>query len=182
MFGWLRRGPTRPGTALAMIGPRSSDHVLVLGASGAAVAAESGAVTRLNGRTVLVGHGADAATRTEQAAAKAGAIVEFIETPPATATLPFGAATFHIVVIADLAVGSTDAGPTLADATRVLQPGGRIILIFGEPARGMFAALKPAPPPEKEAVLNLLVRAGLVAGRLLAMSEGVAYFEARKAR
>ncbi|HEX5069939.1 MAG TPA: methyltransferase domain-containing protein [Vicinamibacterales bacterium] len=180
MFGWFRREAARPGTALAMIGARASDHVLFLGARDASVAAESGTITRLNGRTVVVGRGEDDAARADQAAAKAGAIVEFVDAP--LTELPFAASTFKIVVIHNLAMGSTETTSTLGEATRVLQPGGRIILMFGETARGVFGSLNPPPPPESDSVVNLLIRAGLVAARRLAVSEGVTYFEARKAR
>ena len=180
MFQWFRRGPARPGTALAMIGARASDHVLFLGARDASVAAENGTITRLNGRTVVVGHGDEDARRVEQSAAAAGAIVEFTDAP--LTQLPFADETFQIVVVHNLAIGSTDASLTLAEATRVLHAGGRIILMFGESARGVFGALSPPPAPETEPVVNLLVRAGLVAARRLAASEGVTYFEARKPR
>ena len=180
MFGWLRRGTARPDTALAMIGARASDHVLFLGARNPSVAAENGTITRLNGRTVVAGQGADAATRAEQAAASAGAILEFVDAPPGA--LPFADSTFHIVVIHDVAVGSTEAATVLAEAARVLEPGGRIILIFGEPARGMFGSLNPPPPPETDTVVTLLIRAGFTAARRLASAEGVTYFEARKPR
>ena len=70
----------------------------------------------------------------------------------------------------------------LDQAIAVLQPGGRIIVTFGAPARGMLGSLNPPPPPDTDVVVNLLVRAGLVASRKLAASEGVTYFEARKAR
>jgi len=180
MFGWLRRGPARPDTALAMIGSRASDDVLFWGARDPAVAAENGTITRLNGRTVVAGRGSAEKARVEAAAVKAGAILEFVDAP-ATA-LPFAASTFHIVVIQNLAVGSADATPTIAEAVRVLQPGGRIVLTFGEPARGPFGAINSPPPPVTDGVIMLLTRAGLVASRRLAESEGVAYFEARKSR
>jgi hypothetical protein len=180
MFGWLRRGPARPDTALAMIGSRASDNVLFLGARDPSVAAENGTITRLNGRTVVVGHGPAEHARVDDAAGKAGAILEFVDAP--LTALPFTADTFHIVVIPDLAIGSTDATPTVAEAMRVLQPGGRIILIFGEPARGMLSALNAPPAPASEVVVVLLQRAGFVAARKLAESGGVTYFEARKSR
>jgi ubiquinone/menaquinone biosynthesis C-methylase UbiE len=163
-----------------MIGARSSDQVLFLGGRDASVAAECGTITRLNGRTVVVGQGADAATRTKDAAARAGAIVEFVDSP--AAELPFAAATFRIVVIDNLAIGAADATAALNEAARVLESGGRIILMFGETVRGMIASLNPPPPPEPEKVITPLVRAGLVAARRLAAAEGITYFEARKPR
>ena len=180
MFGWLKRGPARPDTALAMIGSRASDDVLFLGARDPTVAAENGTITRLNGRTVVAGQGAADKARVEDAAGKAGAILEFVDTP--LTALPFAAATFHIVVIRDLALGSADATPVVAEAMRVLQPGGRIILIFGEPARGMLSALNPPPTPAADTVVILLQRVGFAAARRLAEEAGVSYFEARKAR
>jgi SAM-dependent methyltransferase len=163
-----------------MIGSRASDDVLFLGVRDPAVAAENGTITRLNGRTVVAGRGSAEKARVEAAAVKAGAIVEFVDAP--LTELPFAAGTFHIVVIPDLAVGSAEATPTVAEAVRVVQPGGRIILMFGEPARGMLGSLNPAPQPASDVVVMLLTRAGLVASRRLAEAEGVTYFEARKGR
>jgi SAM-dependent methyltransferase len=163
-----------------MIGTRASDAVLFLGARDPSLAAENGTITRLNGRTVVVGQGAEAATRSEQAATKAGAILEFVDAP--VTALPFEAEAFQIVVVQDLALGSADGVSTLAEAVRVLKPGGRIMLIFGEPARGVLGSLNPPPAPATEVVVTLLQRAGLIAARRLALTEGVAYFEARKAR
>ncbi len=180
MFGWLRRGPARLDTAVAMIGVRAHDDVLFLGAGDPSLAAETGTITRLNGRTVVAGRGADAEARIEQAAAKTGAIVEFVDTP--AATLPFADGAFQIVVLAHLAAGTPDGTATLSEAVRVLRPGGRIILVFGEPARGLLGQLNVPPPPATDVIVIQLQRAGLVAARRLAQAEGVTYFEARKAR
>lgn len=181
MFRWFRRAPALPDAALAMVGPRPSDEVLFLGAKDPSLAAETGAITRLNGRTVVVGQGADAGKRIDQAATQAGAILEFVDAP--FTPLPFDAATFHIVVAPIAAEWWTEYASSLAEAARVLRPGGRIVVIIGERSRGPFR-VSPARPPAlaTDAVLALLKSSGFIAARQLAETDGVTYYEATKSR
>ena len=181
MFGWMKRTPSLPDTALAMVGPRSSDEVLVLGAEDPSLAAEIGAITRLNGRTVVVGEGRSQETATTRAAEKAGALLEFTDAP--LVPLPFGDATFHIVVVSDLTDWPRDlCAPRLAEAIRVLQPGGRLVVLTGKPRRSRLTLAKDRPTLSSELVLGLLSNSDLLATRRLAEADGVAYYEARKAR
>jgi hypothetical protein len=91
--------------------------------------------------------------------------------------------TFHIVVVPVVAAGWTQYVTTIAETARVMRPGGRIVLIVGEPARGVFrgSTLKQAGPAP-DAVVAMLTTGGFVAARKLAEADGVAYYEARKAR
>lgn len=181
MFGWLKAGTSRPATWLAMIGPRAADAVLVLGAREPSIAAEIGTVTRLNGRTVVVDEGAGAAEATERAAEIAGALLEFVAAP--ADALPFDAATFHIVVTPELADWPAERRvQRLYEAVRVLQPGGRVVVMIGGPGRGLFGKFARRPSLDTDTVLNLLTRSGLLAGRRLAETDGIAFYEARKAR
>lgn len=164
-----------------MIGPRAADAVLVLGAREPSVAAEIGTVTRLNGRTVVVDESAGAAAAIERAAEITGALLEFVPAP--ADALPFDTATFHIVVTPELADWPAERrAPRLAEAVRVLQPGGRIVVMIGGPGRGPFGKFARRPSLDTDAVLGLLTRSGLLAGRRLAETDGIAFYEARKAR
>jgi SAM-dependent methyltransferase len=181
MFGWLKAGASGPATWLAMVGPRAADAVLVLGAREPSIAAEIGAVTRLNGRTVVVDQGAGAAAATERAGEIAGALLEFVAAP--AEALPFDTATFHIVVAPELADWPAEQrAPRLAEAVRVLQPGGRVVVMVGGPGRGPFGKFARRPSLDTDTVLGLLTRSGLLAGRRLAETAGFTFYEARKAR
>ena len=163
-----------------MIGPRAADNVLFIGANRPAFAAEVGAVTRLNGRTVVIGDKALEAT-VDRAAEQTGALLEFSAAP--LDTLPFASNTFNIVVTTELAEWPAEVrGPRLAEAVRVLQRGGRVIVIVGGPGEGLLGKFTSRPTLDVNDVLNLLTRCGLFATRKLADANGVAYYEGRKAR
>jgi ubiquinone/menaquinone biosynthesis C-methylase UbiE len=177
-MGWFKRGLPPHQTALAMIGARAGERVLFAGAAAADLAAEVALVTGLNGRTLVVDPAEGARERVERAAAEAGALVDF-EAAPATAP-PVDDDSVDIVVLAIEPGGSVaDVDRTVAGAAlRVLRPGGRIVVRRPAKRAGLFAA-RAAPDAS---VTDALSRAGAVAVRHLADADGVAYFEARKAR
>ncbi len=182
MFRWFRRAAPARETGVAMVDPRAGNSLLVIGTSHARLAAACAAVTGLNGRAVIVGRGATDQKVVEDAAAAAGALVEFLDAP--ASMLPLDPNTFDVVVLAhgtDL-THAIDAA-TLAEALRVAKPAGRIIVITGEKRPGILGTLqntKPAPNPGQ--VIEALKSAGGVAVRRLAGVEGIGYFEARKPR
>jgi SAM-dependent methyltransferase len=176
----MKRDAAGPATSLAMIGPRAADSVLFLGAERPQFAAEVGAVTRLNGRTVVVGDPAHQAGL-DRAAENAGALIEFVAAP--LDRLPFDPSTFHIVVTADVAEWADEVRlPRLAEAMRVLQPGGRMVVIVGGTGQGLVGRFQRRATLAADEVLNLLIRCGLTATRQLADSNGIKYFEGRKSR
>lgn len=193
MFRWFRTASPVRETGIAMVDPRQGDTLLVilmaptgapvtLGSANAALAASCAAVTGLNGRTVVVGRGPAEQRQTEAAAAAAGALLEFVDAPPAM--LPLDSDVFDVVVIARLTSDATmNAGGVLAEAIRVTRPAGRIVVITGQKRAGIFGVLQTPPPaPSSDEVLALLKTVGGVAARRLASVEGVSYFEARKPR
>lgn len=185
MFRWLRPAPAGPAASLAMLGPKPADAALIIGtrgAGGAAVAADMGAVTRLNGRTVVADTGADAETAVARAAERTGALVEFVDAP--ADALPFDAASFTLVILPELAAWPDDRrAARLAEAVRVLQPGGRVAVLMGGAGGGLVGRFRAhAPSLDDDTTVALLGRSGLVAARRLAQTEGVTYFEARKPR
>ena len=166
-----------------MVAARAADTVIVLGAPGpaeAALAAEIGVETGLNGRTVVIDVGAEARARVEAAATKAGALVEF-EWAPVT-MLPIDSATFDVAVI-NRQLASLDGQNRIAccaEALRIIKPTGRVVIIEGVRRPGLFGLFQtkiPGLPPED--VQDALKRAGAKAVRLLADVDGVVYFEAK---
>lgn len=165
-----------------MVDPRAGNSLLVIGTSHPRLAAACAAVTGLNGTAVIVGRGPSEQKLVEDAAAGAGALVEFVDAP--AAMLPLDTDTFDVVVIAQRsdATHANDAA-IVAEAFRVTKPSGRVIIVTGEKRAGIFGALQSATPgPKPEAVIATLKAGGGVAVRKLAGVEGVSYFEARKPR
>lgn len=166
-----------------MVGARAADSIAVLGAPGAteaALAAEIGLETGLNGRTVVIDVGPDARARVEAAAAKAGALVEF-EWAPVT-MLPLDAGTFDVAVV-NRQLAALDGRNRIAcceEALRIIKPTGRVVVIEGVRRHGLFGLLpttRPGLPPDE--VKEALARAGAKAVRLLADVDGVVFFEAK---
>jgi ubiquinone/menaquinone biosynthesis C-methylase UbiE len=182
MFGWFRTAAPARETGVAMVDPRGGNSLLVIGTAHPRLAATCAAVTGLNGRAVIVGRGATEQKLVEEAAAAAGALVEFVDAP--AAMLPLDTDTFDVVVVAqrtDITHANDQA--IFAEAFRVAKPAGRVIIVTGEKRAGIFGALQSATPtPKPEVVIAALKAAGGVAVRRLAGVEGVSYFEARKPR
>jgi len=166
-----------------MVAARAADTVAVLGAPGpieAALAAEIGVETGLNGRTVVIDVGAEARARVETAATKAGALVEF-EWAPVT-MLPIDSATFDVVVInRQLASPDGQNGVSCCQgALPVNQPSGRAHIIEGVRRPGIFGLFPTRIPGlAPDDVQDALKRAGAKAVRLLADVDGVVFFDAK---
>jgi SAM-dependent methyltransferase len=175
-MGWFKQGPSPHQTGLAMIGAKAGSRVLFIGADAAALAAQVALVTGLNGRTLVVARGPGARERIERAAAEAGALVEFDDAP--AAMLPVEPDAFDIVVLVagESGVTASNLRDTVAEALRVVRAGGRLIVRTAAKRGGMFGR-SAAPDVDP---LDVFVRSGAVAGRLLATAEGVSYYEARR--
>jgi hypothetical protein len=170
MFGWFRvRRQTLPDTALAMVDPRADDAVLFTGAQAPGLAAACGAVTRLNGRTVVVARSAAETALVQKAADAAGALVEIVSAPAEAAQLPAGL--YQIVVAPDISPWREEEWPArLAAIARALTPGGRLI------------AMAPRQRVNTDRFTHALTTAGFVAARRLAEADRVEYYEARSSR
>jgi ubiquinone/menaquinone biosynthesis C-methylase UbiE len=180
---WIQADPRPHQTALAMIGAKPGQQVLVLGAGDGRLAAAVAGVTGLNGRTLVIDAAAASQTPIDAAAADAGVLVEFTAEPLTSASIAAG--TFDIVVI-NRAMGlpGTDRTALAESAARVTRPGGRVIVIEGETASGWKGLIQRAPAPaiSGEAARDLLAATGLRAARVLSETAGVIYVEAAKPR
>lgn len=179
---FLNPNPRPFQTALAMIGPKPGSQVLVLLAGDGRLAAAVAGVTGLNGRTLVIDPSAGAQTAVERAAADAGVLVEFQQS--ALANLP-GDAVFDVVVVHQrMSVTTDDPAPLLAEAVRVVRPGGRVVVVEGSMAPGWRERLqRPRQSPVSgEIIRDLLTAAGLRATRVLAETDGVTYVEGAKPR
>jgi ubiquinone/menaquinone biosynthesis C-methylase UbiE len=180
MLKWFRKGPSPYQTALAMVGAKHGDQVVLVGATDVDLAAQLALVTGLNGQTTVIDRSEEQG-RVDAAAAKVGALVEFGAAPPTT--LPTATGSVDVLVVS-IGLGSLDPSQrtkTIEEAMRVLRPGGRTIVIEGIPPPRQTANAE-RPPIDAADVLALLESVGGKAVRTLATVDGRTYFEARKPR
>ena len=170
MFKLLRR-PSPYQTALAMIGAKSGDRVLVTGGHDQGLAAAVALVTGLNGQTVALGS-EETRAAVEAAATNAGALVEFATDMPR-------AAAFDIVVwqVEASQLARADVPVTAAALITSLRTAGRLIVIAQGAGGGFF---RKAEAPNDAAIIALLVRLGAKAVRELGKADAVTYYEARR--
>jgi SAM-dependent methyltransferase len=183
MLKWFRQGGSVHQTAMAMIGPKAGDRLLVAGQADAGLVAELARVTGLNGQTTVA---CSSAVRqsVEAAASKAGALVDVLELGPADhSPVPPGVTELDIVVLAlDLGAMGMDARLDAArDAIRVLRPGGRLLLVDTPRRTGLLAA-RTVAGMAPDAVVPMLTTVGAMAARALGAADHITYYEARKAR
>jgi SAM-dependent methyltransferase len=175
---WLPRRVPPYETAVAMIGVKSGDRLLVAGAGAEPLAAALAVVTGLNGLALVANDAPDAETKTQRAANDAGALVECLAAP--AHALPVDPGAFDLVVLHNM-LGGADPQPLSAvvrEARRVLRPGGRLMLVEGTPQAAWRRALTPRRAVDGDAAMALLVDAGFKAARVLAATGGVSYLEA----
>jgi ubiquinone/menaquinone biosynthesis C-methylase UbiE len=181
----FRPGPPIQPTSVAMIGARSGDRILVVGAGDGQLAADAALAAGLNGTVQVVDRDAAAKARAESAAARAGALIEFVElTGGAPMTLPGADASFDIVVVNHAYARATfdDRARVVAEALRVVRGGGRVIVVeAGVKKRGWFRTPADTTSPG-EPSRDALTAGGWRAARVLADVDGVVYVEAMKGR
>jgi len=181
---WFREGASPYHTALAMVGAKAGQRVVIIGPGSGSVAAELARVAGLNGRVLVVDRDPAAEAAVEAAAVKAGALVEFERAP--SSMLPLDAEAFDLFVLhGELSARSQEDGRlAVAEARRVLRPGGRIIVIEKSSRPGLFGLIpigaSREPLLRPAVAIDLLKAEGFLAVRLLADSEGTAYVEGRK--
>jgi hypothetical protein len=179
MSRWLRQGPSPHQTALAMIGPKPADRVVMIGGADPDLAAAVALVTGLNGQLVVMDARAEAEAAVASAAARAGALVDFAQMDAGGPHLAPGA---EDVIVLLTSFDEPEAAPeAVRRAVEGLRAGGRLVVIDGQKPAGLFGGLtRKASRVGGETILPWLREAGLVAARQLADVDGVGYFEARK--
>ena len=180
---WMGSRSSPHVSARAMIGVKPADSVLVVGASDGGLAADVALVTGLNGRTVVVDSAAGSQAGVDAAAAKAGALVEFL-VAPATA-LPLDPGGFDVVIVLAASLPELGAPSGVFDeAARVTRPAGRVLFIehLRKPGVRALRSKPAAPRLETATVCRLFEGAGLRSARVLAEADGRRFYEAVKPR
>jgi hypothetical protein len=157
-----------------MVGAKSGDRVLVIGADDPRMAAAIALVTGLNGQTTVMA-GADAKDAVDQAAADAGSLVDLSSAENLASGPPFD------IVVLPLQLAAIDAKahePRFAQAMAHLRSGGRVVVI-DNPRKRRFGMGGGARVAVAEVVAQLAA-AGALAARHLATTEDVSYYEARR--
>ncbi len=169
--------------AVAMVGARGGDRVLVVGTGDAALATELAQVTGLTGEVRVADDAPDAAAKIEAAVRKSGSLVELDAAP--AAHLPFDRGSFDVVVL-NRQLGEAQVAERMriaSEAVRIAKPGGRIVVIEAGPATGLFARFsKPRDVLAPDVIQGVLTTAGCRATRVLAEAGGAVYVEALTAR
>lgn len=181
-MSWFKKGPSPHQTAVAMVGAKPGSIVVVLGAGDGGLAAELALVTGLNGQTVVVDPAAGTEATVMNAAAEAGALVDFKQ--GLLTELPAESGSVDVAVIQRQLAASGSARPAIvAEAIRVIRPGGRVVVIEGQEPKGFFGGRgSSAEALGGATVLALFDGSELRAARVLAESDGNAFVEAVKPR
>jgi ubiquinone/menaquinone biosynthesis C-methylase UbiE len=180
----FKAGPPPHQTMLAMVGVKPGAVAVVLGADDGDLAAALADITGLNGRTLVVDPDRDAEGRVAAAAARVGRLVDFART--GWTALPVGDGEADVSVV-HCQLGSIRGGrdQILSEAVRVIRPGGRVVVIEGQPKKGMLGRwTSPAgsEPLAAAEIVRLVEGTGLRAVRILGEENGVTFVEGVKPR
>jgi SAM-dependent methyltransferase len=181
MLKWLRPQAPPQRAALAMIGAKTADCVLIVGAKYPAIAAELALTAGLNGQAVVVAR-ADDRESVEAAAREAGALIDF--EVDAAVGLQLAGRIFDLIVWMEPLASRPEAQRLfrMREAFAALRPGGRAVVIEGSLPSGLFPRQPAGPTLESSAVVRLLADSGGLAARNLGTIDGLTYYEARKTR
>ena len=179
------RGKSNPYMLIVgMTGVKMGDRLLQIGCSDGGALAATAAKVGLSGRAVAVVPDISAAVTAKKGAERQGVLID-VEVAPATA-LPITETDFDLVVVDDLKGVFSGAGAeaqtaAVAEAVRILKPGGRVLVMTPLPAEGLAALLGghkgPAFDPEPA-----LKAGGCKFVRVLGEKEGLRFVEGMKAR
>jgi ubiquinone/menaquinone biosynthesis C-methylase UbiE len=174
---------------VSMTGVKMGDRVAFIGcASGARLAAVAAKVG-LSGRAVVVAPDDSSATRARKGAENAGVLVEVEVASPTRA--PLEDAAFDLAVVDDTGdlfgtMSPDERARTVREISRILRPGGRIVLVGTSEATG-FARLLARPPEKPSLAMSGEANRALEANgfgtvRTLAEREGQVFIEGIKPR
>jgi ubiquinone/menaquinone biosynthesis C-methylase UbiE len=169
---------------VSMSGIKLGDRLLVVGTSDTALIAALAVKAGLTGRACIVDEAEGSRARAAAAVEREGALIESF-TAPLTA-LPFEAAAFDVALLRGVLTGGDHAraAAIVAEASRVLRPGGRCIVINGETRGGLAGLLggSPGRPAGESAAAAAALTAGGFRGvRTLAERDGLSFIEGVKA-
>lgn len=169
---------------VAMTGVRMGERFLQVFCNDTALTRGLATKAGLSGMAALAAPDEAQSRRAQQAAAKAGVLID-LKTGPVT-TLDWPAATFDMVVIdntaGDFSALGDGRGLTLAAAHAVLRPGGRVEIIESI-GGGLFRSATPMPPDYTQAggAEGALRTAGFQPVRVLAEKDGYRFVEGLRA-
>jgi ubiquinone/menaquinone biosynthesis C-methylase UbiE len=180
MFKWFKTSSLEP-LSVSMAGAKLGDRVLIVGCSDPSLIAALAGKAGLTGRTCAVDESADAANKAGAFALREGVLAE---TSGATLTaLEFETGTFDLVVVRDvLGRGQQSPDAIVAEAARVLRPGGRC-LVIDTIARSSLAGILGGQPATADHAVDpvaVLTSQGFAAARVLAERDGLRFAEAVK--
>jgi ubiquinone/menaquinone biosynthesis C-methylase UbiE len=180
MFKWFKTSSLEP-LSVSMAGAKLGDRVLIVGCSDPSLIAALAGKAGLTGRTCAVDESADAANKAGAFALREGVLAE---TSGATLTaLEFETGTFDLVVVRDvLGRGQQSPDAIVAEAARVLRPGGRC-LVIDTIARSSLAGILGGQPTTADHAVDpvaVLTSQGFAAARVLAERDGLRFAEAVK--
>jgi SAM-dependent methyltransferase len=177
----LRKSP-REELAVPMVGVKLGDRLLVVGCGDPMLIAQLAIKTGLTGRAFALDEDARAVEAAAGTAAREGALLETATAP--CGALPLEPASFDVVVLRDVLPYLTAAlrDGCVTEARRVLRPGGRCLVIDGA-VRGRRAPATGSDPAASDytaenGAVNVLLRSGFKAARVLAERDGLVFAEA----
>ena len=183
MAWWLRKS-TGESLSVSMAGVKLGDRLLVIGCSDPMLIAQLAGKTGLTGRAAAIDASETATATAADVAAREGVLLESFTAP--WNALPLENDAFDVVIIRNVLphVDATKRTWSLAEALRVLRPGGRCLVIDGTAKKGILHVGRSdgvandytaaGGPP------GILSAQGFKAARVLAERDGLLFAEAVK--
>jgi ubiquinone/menaquinone biosynthesis C-methylase UbiE len=180
---WLRK-PAGDPLAVTMSGIKLGDRLIAIGSSDTNLVAALAIKAGLTGRVCLVDEPEQDLARAAADIEREGALVESFSAP--LTSLPFEPGSFDVAVLRNV-IGASDAArraSILSEVHRVVRPGGRCVVIEGDPRSGLaglFRSGSAAGDADKAGgAPSLLPAAGFRGVRVLAEAEGLIFVEGVK--
>jgi SAM-dependent methyltransferase len=175
----FRKAAPQDPLIISMTGAALGSRVLIICGDDAELPADVAAKAGMSGQTVAL-------AQTPAAAAFIGARAErrgvLVETGTLDLPLPAEPLAYDLVIADDRPspAGSRTTPALLAEAFRVLRPGGRIVVLRSAGGRRWFLPAPVEAPPASRALEQDLLRAGFRAAREIAVRNGVRFIEAAR--
>lgn len=175
--------------AVGMTGAKMGDRLLQVGCAHGGRLGAIAAKVGLSGRAVVVVPDEASSVRARKGAADAGVLVDLQIAPPTA--LPTEDAGFDVAVVDDTAglfgtMSASDRSDAVRELSRVLRPGGRVVVIGATPRTGVGAMFSRGPAGSPFVSSGDAVQAlnahGFRSARIIGEREGLAFAEALKPR